>query len=68
MTPGVPNGGTNGLSHEQTAAVDETARFLLVTPPGERPKPLVQALREIFGPGSLGAVNAIRQSHGIRGA
>ena len=67
MTGDVPIGGTTGLSHEHSAAVDEAAAYLATVPPSERPRPLVPALREMFGLNSLEAVDAIRQSHEIGG-
>lgn len=51
--------------HEHNAAVEEAARFLRAVPPGERPKPLVPALREMFGLSAIEAVEAIRLSHEV---
>jgi hypothetical protein len=62
-----PVGGSTGCCHASSAAVDEAEAFLRAVPPGERPRPLIPALREMFGISSLEAVEAIRQSHTIRG-
>ena len=59
----VPTGGTTGLSHEHSAALDEAAVFLSAVPPAERPRPLVPALREMFGLTALECCEAIRESH-----
>lgn len=63
MTPDLPVGGTTGLSHEHSAAVDEAARYLADVPPGERPKPLVPALKAMFGLSAVECCQAIRESH-----
>lgn len=52
--------------HCHTAAVEEAARFLLAVPPVERPKPLVPALREMFGLSPVEACEAIRLSHTLK--
>lgn len=49
--------------HEHSAAVDEAITYLRSVPPGERPRPLVPALRAMFGITSIEAAEAIRQSH-----
>lgn len=49
--------------HEHSAAIDECARFLAMTPPSARPKPLVPALKAMFGLSSIEACVAIRESH-----
>ncbi|HEV2898516.1 MAG TPA: hypothetical protein VGX71_11915 [Pseudaminobacter sp.] len=67
MTSDLPVGGTTGLSHEHSAAVDEAARFLAATPPGDRPKPLVPALKAMFGLSAVECCQAIQESHMIRG-
>jgi hypothetical protein len=59
----LPVGGTTGLSHEHSHAIEEAARYLAAVPPTERPKPLLPALREMFGLTSVEACEAIRQSH-----
>ncbi len=64
----VPVGGTTGLSHEHSAAFDEAVVFLKTVPPGERPRPLVPALREMFGLTPVEACEAIRESHVERDA
>jgi hypothetical protein len=62
----LPIGGTTGLSHEHTAAICEAARFLAATPPGDRPKPLVPALKAMFGLSAVECCQAIQESHTIR--
>lgn len=66
--PSLPIGGTTGLSHEHSAAVEECARFLLAVPPGERPRPLIPAMREMFGLTPAEACEAIKLSHDMRRA
>lgn len=51
--------------HEHSAAIDEAAAFLRSVPPGERPKPLVPALREMFGLSTVEACEAIKQSREV---
>lgn len=57
-----PVGGTTGLSHEHSAAVDEAAAWLASLPPHERPRPIVPALRQRFGLTALEACQAIREA------
>lgn len=52
--------------HEHSAAVDEAARYLVAVPPDERPRPLVPALREMFGLTPVEACQAIAESHRLR--
>lgn len=54
--------------HEHSAIVEEAAAFLFAVPPGERPAPLVPALREMFGLSAVEACEAIRLSHDMRRA
>lgn len=68
MTPDVPLGGSTGLCHETTAAIDECAAYLAAVPPEERPRPLVPAMREMFGLSTVDVCAAIRASHEIRKA
>ena len=68
MTPDLPVGGSTGLCHEHTAAIDECAAYLVAVPPEERPRPLLPAMREMFGLTSSEVCAAIRQSHEIRKA
>jgi hypothetical protein len=49
--------------HEHSHAIDECAAYLAAVPPAERPRPLLPALREMFGLTSVEACQAIRQSH-----
>lgn len=62
----IPVGGTTGVDHEHSGAIDEAARWLAITPPHARPRPLVPALRELFGLSPAEACAAIRESHLIR--
>ena len=62
----VPIGGSTGLSHAHSAAVDEAARWLAGTPSGARPPLLIPALRERFGLSALEAIEAERQAEQIR--
>ena len=55
----LPVGGTTGVSHEHTAAIEMAAQFLAITPPRERPAPLVPALRVMFGLSSSETCQAI---------
>jgi hypothetical protein len=59
----LPIGGSTGLSHEHSAAIEEAAAYLAAVPPGERPRPLVPALKAMFGLSAFEACAAIRQSH-----
>jgi hypothetical protein len=61
----LPMGGTTGLSHEHSHAIDECAAYLAAVPPTERPRPLVPAMRQMFGISSSEVCQAIRQSHDI---
>ncbi|MBA3446647.1 MAG: hypothetical protein H0T56_03390 [Pseudaminobacter sp.] len=49
MSAGLPVGGTTGLSHDDSAAIDCAAEWLVSTPYHQRPRPLVWHLRETFG-------------------
>lgn len=66
IAPDLPIGGTTGLSHEHSAAVELAARFLRTVPPPERPRPLVPALKAMFNLTSVEAVEAIRLSHEVQ--
>lgn len=63
----LPVGGTTGLCHESTSAIDQAARFLAITPPCDRPRPLVPGLRAMFGLNAVETCQAIRESYQIRG-
>lgn len=52
--------------HTASAAIDEAARYLVAVPPEERPRPLVPALREMFGLTPVEACQAIAESHRLR--
>ena len=45
----LPIGGTTGLSHQHSAAIDEAAAWLAVAPRRQRDRPAVPLLRERFG-------------------
>lgn len=62
----LPVGGSTGLSHEHSAAVEETARFLGSVPSPEHPRPLVPALKAMFNLTSVEAVETIRLSHEVQ--
>lgn len=55
----LPVGGSTGLSHEHSAAIEQAALFLALTPPFARPAPLVPALLEMFGLSSSESCQAI---------
>lgn len=48
--------------HEHSAAIDQAAQFLAVTPPRERPVPLLPKLRAMFGLSAIECCEAIRES------
>lgn len=60
----IPIGGTTGLDHESSAAVDEAARWLAF----ERspPRPIVPGLQKRFGLTPAEACQAIREAGLIR--
>lgn len=62
----LPIGGTTGLDHERTAAIDEAARWLASSSPAERNRPVVVLLRERFGLSAQEACQAIRDCNLIR--
>lgn len=62
----VPIGGSTGLCHEATAAIDQAAEWLLATPDPDRPRSLVPALRERFGLTAVEACQAIAASQAAR--
>lgn len=66
MTDHPPIGGSTGLSHEHSAKVEEAAAFLAAVPPAERPKPIVPALRSMFGISAVECCEAIARSHELR--
>jgi hypothetical protein len=51
---------------EHGAAVDNAAHFLANTPPAERPKPLMPALKAMFGITASEACEAIRESRALK--
>ncbi|MEZ5782368.1 MAG: hypothetical protein R3D70_12220 [Rhizobiaceae bacterium] len=58
----VPVGGTTGLSHEHSAAIETAAEWLASTPQSDRPKPIVPHLQKAFGLTALEAIEAIREA------
>lgn len=67
MNAHLPIGGTTGLSHEHSAAVDEAARWLATTPPHLRGGAVVPQLRKRFGLTPEQACEAIREANLRRG-
>ena len=60
--PSVAIGGSTGLDHESTAAIDEAARWLAVTPRHARgDRPIVPLLRDMFGLSAMQTCEAIRE-------
>lgn len=57
-----------GLDHQHSAAFDEAVVYLVAVPPGERPRPLVPALRQMFGLTPVECCEAIAASHRRRAA
>ena len=62
MPPELSIGGTTGLSHEHSAAIDEAASWLAQLPAHQRPRPLVPALRARFGLSASQACQAIHEA------
>jgi len=61
----LPVGGTTGLDHESSAAIDEAARWLATEP--NLPRPIVPSLQKRFGLTAAEACAAIREAGLIRG-
>ncbi|WP_036262968.1 hypothetical protein [Mesorhizobium sp. WSM2561] len=59
----LPIGGTTGLCHETSAAIDEAATWLATTPRRQRGKPAVPLLRGRFGLTAQEACEAIREAN-----
>lgn len=59
----LPTGGTTGLSHEHSAAIDEAAAWLTLHPRDRINRPVVPLLRERFGLTATEAVEAIRAAN-----
>lgn len=66
MISDLPIGGTTGLAHDATHAIDEAAAYLVAVPPSERPRPLIPALKAMFNLSAIECCQAIHQSHEIR--
>lgn len=67
MIAALPVGGTTGISHEHSAAIDEAAAWLAGLPQDARPQPLVPTLRIMFDLSPGGACAAIRQANQTMG-
>ncbi|YBV97397.1 hypothetical protein M1D80_11075 [Phyllobacteriaceae bacterium JZ32] len=52
--------------HEHTAAIEEAARWLAVTPDHQKPRPIIKAIQERFGLSALEATYAMREAQLIR--
>ena len=65
--PDVPVGGSTGLDHESSAAIDVAAAWLAGLLPHEIPKPIVPELRRRFGLSAGCACQAIAEASKIRG-
>lgn len=59
----VPVGGSTGLDHESTAAIDEAAAWLATCPAHLRPSPIVPALRQRFDLSPTEACQVIREAN-----
>lgn len=59
----IPVGGSTGLSHEHSAAVEEAAAWLTVTPREAIGGPVIPALRERFGLTPQEACEAVREAN-----
>lgn len=55
----------SGVDHHHSEAVTACANFLATTEPRARPKPLVPAMKAMFGLSALEVCDAIRESHRI---
>ncbi len=58
----LPIGGSTGLSHENTAAIDEAVAWLIHTPRRQR-GPAIAELRVRFGLNTHEACTACREAH-----
>ncbi|TIT10816.1 MAG: hypothetical protein E5W74_15190 [Mesorhizobium sp.] len=61
----IPIGGTTGLCHETSAAIDEAATWLALTPRRQRDRPAVPLLRQRFGLTPAEACQAIAAANMI---
>jgi hypothetical protein len=59
--PDLPVGGTTGLCHETTAAIDEAARWLGAHRQELR-RPIIPELRDRFGLSALDAIRAAAEA------
>jgi hypothetical protein len=58
----LPIGGTTGLCHATSSAIDDCALWLAATAPDARPRPLYPAMRAMFGLTASEFTEAIRES------
>jgi len=63
--PSLPIGGSTGLSHEHSAAVDMAAAWLAARPRHQWPQPIVPSLAKLFGLAPVEASAAIRQANNL---
>ena len=63
----VPFGGSTGLDHETSAAIDEAAAWLATCPAHQRPSPIIPAVCARFGLRPVEACQALREAALIRG-
>jgi len=59
----IPQGGSTGLCHESTAAIDEASAWLVANPRSTRTTATVPDLRQRFGLTPTEACAAIRQAN-----
>jgi hypothetical protein len=62
---GVPIGGSTGLDHESSAAIDQAAAWLATE--DHPPSPIIPTLRRRFGLSAIEACTAITEAEAIRG-
>ena len=58
----IPVGGTTSLSHEHSAQITEAAHFLAAIPLLAQPRPLLPALRQMFGLTTVECCEAVHDS------
>ena len=65
-TNDLPIGGTTGLDHESSGAIDLAAQWLATRPAGGEPRPVIPALRAQFGLTAVEACQAIKEADTFR--
>lgn len=65
--PSLPIGGTTGLSHVHSAAVDVAAAWLAARPPCLWPAPIIPELHKLFELSPADACATIREANRLRG-